>query len=212
MRILKHIYLYRERSRIGDCNTYYLGGKYNILVDPGNPKFIQSKIEEMEREGVDIKQVRLVINTHAHPDHSAANNFIVKLSGAKIFVHPLELRSFEFNKIIARFLNIEFSDFKSSSETPKEEGIQILHTPGHTAGSISIYLPHSKTIITGDLIFRGAVGRTDLPGGSSSDLRNSLATISKLKIAYLLPGHGEIVSGEKEVQKNFKKVKELVKF
>lgn len=212
MKVVGHIYLYRERSELGDCNTYYIDGKCPVLVDPGNPRFIRSKMAEMEEDGVDLKKVKWVVNTHTHPDHSAANKFIVELTGARIWVHPLEFKTFEFNRKIAQFLGIEFPTFESTSEFPKLEGMRIVHTPGHTAGSICLYLPKFKALLSGDLIFRGGVGRTDLPGGSMEELEKSLVMISQLELLYLLPGHGEILGGKDEVARNFEMIRKRMKF
>jgi len=81
--------------------------------------------------------------------------------------------------------------------------MNIIHTPGHSPGSISIYWPTQKALITGDLIFKNGIGRTDLPGGNGAVLKESIKLLQKLDVKYLLPGHGEIITDTGEVQKNF---------
>ena len=81
--------------------------------------------------------------------------------------------------------------------------LKIFHTPGHSPGSISLYLPDQKLLFTGDLIFKGGIGRTDLPGGDGSLLKESIKRLSELEIEWLLPGHGDIISGKKDLKENF---------
>ena len=81
--------------------------------------------------------------------------------------------------------------------------MKVFHTPGHSPGSVSLYWPDKKVLFTGDLIFKDGVGRTDLPGGDSSLLKESIKRLKGLEIEWLLPGHGDMVSGAKEVRANF---------
>jgi glyoxylase-like metal-dependent hydrolase (beta-lactamase superfamily II) len=73
---------------------------------------------------------------------------------------------------------------------------RVIHTPGHTPGSICLYDKNYKILVSGDTLFDGAVGRTDFPGGDKGNLMNSLYKLANYPINYLLPGHGAIkVSG-----------------
>ena len=87
--------------------------------------------------------------------------------------------------------------------------MQIFHTPGHSPGSISLYWPVQKALFTGDLIFKDGIGRTDLPGGDSSKIKASIKKMAELEVTWLLAGHGEIVSGLKQVRKNFESVENV---
>jgi glyoxylase-like metal-dependent hydrolase (beta-lactamase superfamily II) len=87
--------------------------------------------------------------------------------------------------------------------------LKIFHTPGHSPGSISLYLPDRKLLFTGDLVFKGGIGRTDLPGGDGSLLKKSLKRLSELEIEWLLPGHGDIISGAKDVEANFAQLHQM---
>jgi glyoxylase-like metal-dependent hydrolase (beta-lactamase superfamily II) len=92
--------------------------------------------------------------------------------------------------------------------------IQVLLTPGHTPGSISLYLKDERILISGDVVFSGSVGRTDFPGGSPSLLRSSIDRLSQLDVEYLVPGHstegGNIIAGKDKVVRNFHMVKMFV--
>ena len=89
--------------------------------------------------------------------------------------------------------------------------LQILHTPGHSPGSISLYWPDNRVLITGDVLFYGGVGRTDLPGGDGKLLKRSIERLSELDIEYVLPGHstqfGAILKGISNVKQNFASIR-----
>ncbi len=80
---------------------------------------------------------------------------------------------------------------------------KIFHTPGHSPGSISIYWTEKKALFTGDLIFKDGVGRTDLPGGNGKELKESIKRLEELDVEYLLSGHGDVIFGKQEVDRNF---------
>jgi glyoxylase-like metal-dependent hydrolase (beta-lactamase superfamily II) len=86
---------------------------------------------------------------------------------------------------------------------------QVIHTPGHSPGSVVLYWPQEKALFSGDLIFRGGVGRTDLPGGNGSALKESIKRLTELEIEWILPGHGDIVSGAAEVKANFNHIEQV---
>ena len=88
-------------------------------------------------------------------------------------------------------------------------GFQVIHTPGHSPGSICLYWPDRKVLFTGDVVFYQGVGRTDLPGGNGEDLKASIKRISQLEVDYLLTGHGNVVSGRDLVKANFSEIERV---
>ena len=84
--------------------------------------------------------------------------------------------------------------------------LQVIHTPGHSPGSVTLYWPAQKALFTGDLVFKEGVGRTDLPGGDGSQLKESIKGLMNLDVEYLLAGHGDIIAGAEKVEKNFEDV------
>jgi glyoxylase-like metal-dependent hydrolase (beta-lactamase superfamily II) len=84
---------------------------------------------------------------------------------------------------------------------------QVIHTPGHSPGSICLYWEKEKVLISGDVIFNPGIGRTDLPGGDSSQIIVSFELLRKLAVHHLLPGHGNLLAGEKEARLNFERIK-----
>ncbi|UCE55460.1 MAG: MBL fold metallo-hydrolase [Desulfobacterales bacterium] len=164
---------------IGDENT-----KTCALIDPA---FETDRILEKAKESG--YRVTHVINSHAHSDHTAGNEAITAATGARILIHELDARRLE------AFLNKTFSRMLGGKGSPRpdvllkdndlikigEMNLKVLHTPGHTPGGICLYT--DGNIFTGDTLFVGAVGRTDLPGGSMKQLLTSI----REKI-YTLPG------------------------
>jgi glyoxylase-like metal-dependent hydrolase (beta-lactamase superfamily II) len=86
--------------------------------------------------------------------------------------------------------------------------LQVIPTPGHSKGSVALYWRAEKALFSGDVIFRDGLGRTDLPGGNGGNLKKSIKELESLDAEWLLPGHGEIVSGSARVKANFKRVEE----
>ena len=98
--------------------------------------------------------------------------------------------------------------FSWKRETLVVKGLefQVIHTPGHSPGSISLYWPEQKALFTGDVIFREGLGRTDLPGGDGNTLKKSIQRLAELEVERLLPGHGDIILDAELVQMNFQRV------
>jgi len=161
-------------------NCYILSSeKEAILIDPGaEPEKILKELEG--------KKLNYIILTHYHWDHTLAAPKIKEKTQAQILIHKNE----------KDFIKFEIDQFLEEGEEIRigNEYLKIIHTPGHTRGSICIL--GKDFIFTGDTIFEDGFGRTDLPGGSEKDLKESLKKLekmlkSKMKI---YPGHGEVFS------------------
>ncbi len=161
------------------------------LIDPA---FDAEKIlGEAERSGY---RVTHVINTHCHSDHTAGNATIIAATGAKLLIHELDAPRLE------GILNASFSRILGGKGSPGpdvllkdgdiirigESSFAALHTPGHTPGGICLHA--DGNVFTGDTLFIGAAGRTDLPGGSRKRLLQSIH--EKL---YTLPGETKVWPG-----------------
>ncbi|MGM0365619.1 MAG: MBL fold metallo-hydrolase [Actinomycetota bacterium] len=176
-----------------------------IIIDPG------AEAAEIEKyiDGSKSKPL-LVINTHGHYDHSGAVPEIINRYGIKFYIHRLEedtVTSPEINLSsvfggkafsINRYTLID----KKIEAYLKELGLGIIHTPGHTPGSISIKT--GNFLFCGDLLFKGAVGRTDLAGGDLGVIKKSLRKIRKMdKNLVIYPGHGQDTVLEDELASNY---------
>ncbi|MEM4576517.1 MAG: MBL fold metallo-hydrolase [Candidatus Nezhaarchaeales archaeon] len=217
MKLKSGLYYYPETGFTS--NSYLIENDVRILVDPGHHNHFRDLAELMREDGFELKDLDWVIVTHAHVDHCGAVHEIQKLFKVKVAMHEAEKEylyesSERIHRLIGEVLIPFVVDYwikgdKSVGLENLNLDIVVFHTPGHTPGSISIYSPSQKYLITGDLIFQGGVGRTDL-GGNSNLLKRSIEQVSQLNVEMLLPGHGPIVVGTSNVLKNFKLVKELL--
>jgi len=171
------------------ANFCYLVGDKSLktcaLIDPA---FETDRILA-EAGGLGYR-VTHIINTHGHSDHTAGNEAIKTATGAKLLIHEVDANR------LGKVVHKTFSRILGGKGSPAPDvllndndliqigdgtNLRVIHTPGHTPGSICLY--SDGHIFTGDTLFVGAVGRTDLPGGSSKQLRTSIQE----KI-YTLPG------------------------
>jgi glyoxylase-like metal-dependent hydrolase (beta-lactamase superfamily II) len=174
-------------------------------VDPGaDPEKIIHKISELGLKPV------LLINTHGHVDHVGANKDIKKKYDIPLCIHSSD------SKMLDNILASAMGLFLGAKKSPKpdrylEEGetipighffLKVIHTPGHSPGSIS--LSGDGFLLSGDLLFCGGVGRTDLPGGSWSVLEDSIRNriFNFPDDTVVLPGHGPATSVGQEKMAN----------
>ena len=211
MKIREGIYAYLWTDMmVNNCNTYVLAGNDGlILIDPGLKQYVPNFLAAMKQDGLNPDNIALIITTHSHPDHLDGNAYFLSLP-VKMTMHEEEEKFLkEIGAEFFRMFGLESPryrvDFYSNQGDLAAAGItlKIIHTPGHSPGSICIYWAEKKAMITGDVVFSGSIGRTDFPGGSSSTLKKSIEKIAKLPCQYLLPGHNEPIEGEEEIQRNF---------
>ena len=182
--------------------------KEAFIVDPAGE--LDDIISEVDRREL---RVKYIINTHEHPDHTAKNAW-AKLSfpEAKLVMHP------ETAKTINAWIESDFGKSIGAEYSPEpdltvDEGdiltignnqLKIFHTPGHSPGSISIYNPKDNFVIVGDLIFKGSIGRYDLPGSNYEELKHSIIKLlsSIEKTTTIIPGHGPTTTVEEELLDN----------
>ncbi len=199
-----------------NCNTYLIEGSKRILIDPGHADLFGHVREGLDELGLTINDIDLVICTHAHPDHleSAA---IFKSEKVQVTIHETEwhwLMEMDSNIRGAYGIGIEAiqPDFllKEGMLTLDETQLWVIHTPGHSRGSICLYWPEENALFTGDLVFKSGFGRTDLPGGDSGQLKASIQKVAELDVKWLLPGHGNIISSTSEVKANFDQISRMM--
>lgn len=176
-----------------------------FITDPGDePDRIVDFINENKLT------VKYLICTHAHFDHVAAVPEVQKETGAKIVIHKSDLPIYESSQEHAAMWGFEIDplprpDIFISDGDKIDIGnlhFEILHTPGHSPGGISIY--GEGIVITGDTLFAGAVGRTDLPGGDILKLKASFKRLMSLPSEIkVLPGHGPETTIGREKTDNF---------
>ena len=167
-------------------NTYvvYDESKQCLIIDPGcyNEQEEQELKKFIDEEG--LKPVKL-INTHCHIDHVLGNQFVSKKWDLELYIHKLDVKLLENASEIAKIYGLK--EYKGSPSakhfledkdtiTFGNSNFEILFTPGHAPGHICLYNKENNLIISGDVIFQGSIGRTDLAGGDHETLINSITT------------------------------------
>jgi hydroxyacylglutathione hydrolase len=200
-----HAFIWTVNTQ-NNCNTYLIDGELKILIDPGHRHLFEYVRRNLAALNISPDQIDLAIVTHGHPDHLEA---VEGLGKATMFAMNEEEHRF-ISELAGKYFKIPEPLFflREGDLTIGEHRFEVIATPGHSPGSICLYWPEKKALFTGDLVFRESIGRTDLPGGNGSMLKESVKRISQMDIDYLLCGHGEIVVGRKEVQANFQKIKD----
>jgi len=196
-----------------NCNTYLIRGTRNILIDPGHGHLFGHVKDNLERLSLSLTDIHLVIVLHGHPDHMEG---VKRFSGAPALVAVPRLEM-EFLKGDAPHYweSMGLDDFepdiflKEGDLRVEEHFFKVIHTPGHSPGSLCLYWPETKVLFSSDLIFSQGIGRTDLPGGSGEELKRSIGLISELETDYLLPGHGDMISGAQLVKANFQAIERV---
>jgi len=174
--------VYCERNREG------------VIIDPGDedPRIV----ELVDKLGIRIKHI---LATHAHPDHVGGVDYLRKELGATYLVHRFDAEFFKEPGNMQPFLTWGFPENPEEDEVFEdgeliifgEEVLKVIHTPGHTPGSSCFYSEKERIVFTGDTLFVGAVGRTDLPGGNFSQMiesiKEKLFTLPEDTVIF--PGH-----------------------
>jgi len=190
------------------CNNYLLksGGPDGdfALIDSGCDA--KNLLHSLNALGVPPDKVRIVINTHCHFDHVSCNDLF---GNAKIMMHSedaIHVLGRHRTHVLVPVFPKSFTDrvdrMLSDGDSINVGGdeLQVIHTPGHTKGSICLLHPGSGTLFSGDTVFaHGAIGRCDLPGG---DLRTIKQSIERLRRDFdfdaIHPGHGESTTKDEE--------------
>jgi len=210
MRLKNDIYLYEWTNPYeNNCNSFYIGGGVNALIDPGLTCYVPDLLDRMSADGIQKEEIRYVINTHSHPDHFQGSELFDQ-EKVKVGLHTREI---EFLKGDGGELYSLFgiNAPRMHVNLPLEEGdlalgdqiFKVILAPGHSPGSIGLYWPDQKALFCGDVIFDQSVGRTDFPGGNGDLLKKSILAFAKLDLEWLLPGHMGILHGKGSIQNNF---------
>lgn len=181
------------------CYLAYDQTGHCIIIDPG----CFGPTEEQRLAGY-IRNNNLtplyIVNTHCHFDHLMGLDFIRKTYNIPLRMHPFELGNLERAANYARLFGFNIiqprSDYTALSDgevlTFGHSELKVIHTPGHSPGSVCLYGSRDAVLFTGDVLFAGSVGRTDLPGGDYDQLMESLS--GKIGVlppeTRIYPGHG----------------------
>ena len=188
----------RETLPVGllQCNCTILGDETSrqaIVVDPGYD--IPRILALLNKHQLTVRQIFV---THAHIDHIASALTLKQITGAPILYSKHDIPLVDLMATQAAWFDLEVPTVHPPDHSPTDNEIlsipgidaTVLHTPGHSQGSLCLHIPAENLLIAGDTLFAGSVGRTDLPGGNSSQL---IASIQDRLLP--LPGETLVIAG-----------------
>jgi hydroxyacylglutathione hydrolase len=192
------------------CNCSIFGDETSrqaIVIDPGDE--IENILAVLTRHGLTVKAI---VITHAHIDHIGGAAKLKAATGAPVYMNAKDQELYDGLDMQAAWLGTKPPE-RTEIDAPARDGdsltlgdtaFHILHTPGHTQGSISLWIPAENKLVAGDTLFRDSIGRTDLPGGDGREILRSIH--AKLMVlpetAVVIPGHGSNTSIGREKARN----------
>jgi glyoxylase-like metal-dependent hydrolase (beta-lactamase superfamily II) len=192
------------------CNCSIFGDESTreaIVIDPGDQ--IEDIQEVLARHNLTVKAI---VITHAHIDHIGGAAKLKAATGAPVYMNANDQELYDHIDVQADWLGmpsperteIDTAAREGDSLTLGETDFHIVHTPGHTQGSISLWIPGENKLVAGDTLFRDSIGRTDLPGGNTTQILSSIHTkLLKLpEAAVVIPGHGPNTTIGREKERN----------
>jgi len=193
------------------CNCSIFGDETTreaMVVDPGDD--IEEILRLVAQHGLTVTSI---VITHGHIDHVGAAAALKKATDAPVYLNEHDFPTYSQIEMQAMWLGLDPPEF-ADVDVPARDGdvirvgpaeFTVLHTPGHTPGSIGLWIPAEKKLIAGDTLFRESVGRTDLPGG---DPRKILVSIREKFMpldddTLVIPGHGPTTTMGHEKRHNY---------
>ena len=192
------------------CNCSIFGDEQSreaLVIDPGDN--IDDILAILAKHSL---RVKTIVITHAHIDHIGGAAKLKAATGAPVVMNALDQELYDDLDVQASWLGMEppagtaidaaASDGDALTLGPAE--FRVLHTPGHTQGSISLWIPTENKLIAGDTLFRDSIGRTDLPGGNPRQILRSIeGQLLRLpEETVVVPGHGPNTTIGREKERN----------
>ncbi len=182
-----------------DSNIYLVEDDINVLIDCGTNYHTQHTIEEIERR-VPLDSIERIILTHRHYDHTGGAKTLQERTGAETFCHELDAKCLVVGDSVSTGARNFGDDMEPIQVTDIKRGeilsfgemeMIVIHTPGHSVGSVCLFDPNKRILFSGDTVFAdGGVGRWDLVTGNFEELVASVDLLTTLEVDALYPGHG----------------------
>jgi glyoxylase-like metal-dependent hydrolase (beta-lactamase superfamily II) len=192
------------------CNCSVIGDDQTreaMVIDPGDE--VEQVLELIRNHNLQVKQI---VITHAHIDHVGGAMKLRAATGAPVLLNQNDYALLKMLDVQAAWLGmaapekVEIDQGIGQADTVKAGALvaRVLHTPGHTEGSICLYFPAETMLIAGDTLFAGSIGRTDLPGGSFEKILHSLhdRVLALPDETLVVPGHGPLTRIGEERESN----------
>ena len=192
------------------CNCSVIGDEKTheaMVIDPGDQ--IEGILDILRQEKLTLKQI---VITHAHIDHVGGAMKLKAATGAPILMNQNDYALLKMLDMQAAWVGMRLPGDVQVDEAIGQGRVlkigdissSVIHTPGHSEGSICIYFPAEKKLIAGDTLFAGGIGRTDLPGGSTEKIMRSLHTqvLALPDETEVFPGHGPVTTIGEERETN----------
>lgn len=186
-----------------DSNIYLIIDEIIALVDTGTGKNFDIVTKNLQKFALKPADIELIINTHCHYDHAGGDRAFVNAADCGVAIHELDaepLRKGDGVVTCAILMGEKLERVEPTRLLHDGDRIElgsllldVIHTPGHTQGSVCLYEKRGNLLFSGDTVFCEDIGRMDLPTGDNRAMVDSLKKLSKLKLERLLPGHGPIV-------------------
>ncbi len=185
--------------------VYKKEGGSAAVIDPGGDA--KKIIAALEKHKLNVKYILL---THGHYDHISGVSELAEKTGAPAYLHNCDLELYKSQKSIienisGRGLYAEFENYilKNRYSIDDDLYFEIIETPGHSKGCVSIIFPENKIMFTGDTLFCEDIGRTDLPGGDELAIMHSLKKLMNYRDYTAYPGHGPRTTINFESENNY---------
>ena len=192
------------------CNCSLIGDEASheaMVIDPGDD--IHEILDLIAKHNLQVKQI---VITHAHIDHVGGAMKLRAATGAPILLNQNDYALLKMLDMQAAWVGmaspgkVEIDHSLAQADMVKAGSLtaQVIHTPGHTEGSVCLYFPAEKKLIAGDTLFAGSIGRTDLPGGSFDKIMDSLheKVLALPDETVVVPGHGPLTTIGEERESN----------
>ena len=207
--IQNNIFMIRGTGR--SSHSYVIkGDRANMLIDSGLDSNFQLLQDRLLQLGLKIRDIDIVVNTHEHFDHIGANRYFQehalisshRFAAIKMAMNDRYVTLYKSGDTNELSLYVHLWLESKSRFDLGNYTLDIIHTPGHTSGSICLYEPIKRFLFTGDMVFAGGVLSYIAESGSVGDYINSIMSLNTRQILEIYPGHGEISTNPMEDMKN----------